>query len=236
MSQAAQTRPIAAAGRPPLPLAGHIPYRHIHRHIHRHAGHLRGVAGEAWRADCGSRANLGVQGTADADRRRRFGGLATEGALWAPWHSFRTWTRSSAVSRRCSSSSSSSGSSLSAVSVPTPASSAVNVITVVTPTNQPTNLIPTPLGRYPRTAYSLHSQYSTYTLLLGWSYYSHYSYSCRSQRWGRGCTERAAAAVAAAAASAAAQQIHVSQARDGYPGLSVRTRHQIVLSGQLCSG
>ena len=180
--------------------------------------------------------HLGVQGTADADRRRRFGGLATEGALWAPWHSFRTWTRSSAVSRRCSSSSSSSGSSLSAVSVPTPASSAVNVITVVTPTNQPTNLIPTPLGRYPRTACSLHSRYSTYTLLLGWSYYSHYSYSCRSQRWGRGCTERAAAAVAAAAASAAAQQIHVSQARDGYPGLSVRTRHRIVLSGQLCSG
>ena len=146
-----------------MPLAGHIPYRHIHRHIHRHAGHLRGVAGEAWRADCGSRANLGVQGTADADRRRRFGSLATEGALWAPWHSFRTWTRSSAVSRRCSSSSSSSGSSLSAVSVPTPASSAVNVITVVTPTNQPTNLIPTPLGRYPRTACSLHSRYSTYT-------------------------------------------------------------------------
>ena len=122
-----------------------------------------------------------MQGTADADRRRRFGGLATEGALWAPWHSFRTWTRSSAVSRRCSSSSSSSGSSLSAVSVPTPASSAVNVITVVTPTNQPTNLIPTPLGRYPRTACSLHSRYSTYTLLLGWSYYSHYSYSCRKE-------------------------------------------------------
>jgi hypothetical protein len=140
------------------------------------------------------------------------------------------------ASRRCGSSSSSSSSNLSAVSVSVPASSAVNVITLVTPTNQPTNLIPTPLGRYPRTAYSLHSRYSTYTLLLGWSYYSHYSYSCRSQRWGRGCTERAAAAVAAAAASAAAQQIHVSQARDGYPGLSVRTRHRIVLSGQLCSG
>jgi len=67
------------------------------------------------------------------------------------------------ASRRCGSSSSSSSSNLSAVSVSVPASSAVSVITVVTPTNQQTNLIPTPLGRYPRTACSLHSRYSTYT-------------------------------------------------------------------------
>jgi hypothetical protein len=95
-SQAAQTWLIAAAGRPLSPLAGHIPYRVIHRHIHRHAGHLRGVAGAASRVEGGSRAYLGVQGAADADRRRRFGGLASAGALWAPRHSYRTRTRSSA--------------------------------------------------------------------------------------------------------------------------------------------
>ena len=93
-SQAAQTRLVAAAGRPPSPSAGHITHRHIHRHIHR-AGHLRGVAGAASRAEGGSRAHLGVQGAADVDRRRRFGGLASAGALWAPRHSYRTRTRSS---------------------------------------------------------------------------------------------------------------------------------------------
>ena len=94
-SQAAQTRLVAAAGRPPSPSAGHITHRHIHRHIHRDAGHLRGVAGAASRAEGGSRAHLGVQGAADVDRRRRFGGLASAGALWAPRHSYRTRTRSS---------------------------------------------------------------------------------------------------------------------------------------------
>ena len=83
-SQAAQTRLVAAAGRPPSPSAGHITHRHIHRHIHRDAGHLRGVAGAASRAEGGSREHLGVQGAADADRRRRFRGLASAGALWAP--------------------------------------------------------------------------------------------------------------------------------------------------------
>jgi hypothetical protein len=83
-SQAAQARLVAAAGRPPSPSAGHITHRHIHRHIHRHAGHLRGVAGAASRAEGGSREHLGVQGAADADRRRRFRGLASAGALWAP--------------------------------------------------------------------------------------------------------------------------------------------------------
>ena len=111
------------------------------------------------------------------------------------------------ASRRCGSSSSSSSSNLSAVSVSVPASSAVSVITVVTPTNQQTNLIPTPLGRYPRTAYSLHSRYSTYTLLLGWSYLSYYSYSCRSLGRDRGCAERMATAAAAAATATAAQQM-----------------------------
>ena len=82
-SQAAQTRLVAAAGRPPSPSAGHITHRHIHRHIHR-AGHLRGVAGAASRAEGDSREHLGVQGAADADRRRRFRGLASAGALWAP--------------------------------------------------------------------------------------------------------------------------------------------------------
>ena len=83
-SQAAQTRLVAAAGRPPSPSAGHITHRHIHRHIHRDAGHLRGVAGAASRAEGGSREHLGVQGATDADRRRRFRGLASAGALWAP--------------------------------------------------------------------------------------------------------------------------------------------------------
>ena len=94
-SQAAQTRLVAAAGRPPSPSAGHITHRHIHRHIRRDAGHLRGVAGAASRAEGGSREHLGVQGATDADRRRRFRGLASAGALWAPRHSYRTRTRSS---------------------------------------------------------------------------------------------------------------------------------------------
>ena len=120
----------------PSPSAGHIPHRHTHRHIHRHGEPRRGGAGEVWDAARGVRAHLGVQGTADADRRRRFSGLATEGALWPPRHSYRSRTRSSAASRRCSSSSSSSGSNLSAVSVSAPASSTVSVITVIIPTNQ----------------------------------------------------------------------------------------------------
>ena len=137
-------------------MAGHIP----HRHIHRHAGHLRGVAGAASRVEGGSRACLGVQGAADADRRRRFGGLASAGALWAPRHSYRTRTRSS--QRRVDAAA--AAAAVAAISVQSqysvPASSAVSVITVVTPTNQQTNLIPTPLGRYPRTACSLHSYFS----------------------------------------------------------------------------
>ena len=45
------------------------------------------------------------------------------------------------------------------------------------------------------------------TLLLGWSYLSYYSYSCRSLGRDRGCAERVATAAAAAATATVAQQM-----------------------------
>ena len=68
-------------------------------------------------------------------------------------------------------------------------------------------MIPTPLGRYPRTACSL-THYTRHTHeLLGWSYLSYYSYSCRSLGRDRGCTERVTTAAAAAATATVSQQM-----------------------------